>query len=866
MAGRGRGRKKSQQKKSTKRNSAPVEEQHVEELSTENDSDDLSAHGIESDNQGTDNQSASSQECQPLPPDELCFKNTEFTQTCKIQSKCYVTETVKFLKKARFKPELQWFENHPQFCHFFHMPDEPNLKLQGMWMLLLRTVPLHESEDTSWFAVNGVPIRYSMREHALISGLDCHDYPAKYKKIGSFAFVDRHFKSHKEITMLSVREKLLSMSACGDRLKMAVLYFLGTIIRGKGRYNAPFDPFILRIVNDVEVCKTFPWGRLTFEDALRSITRVMKHLKGKPKNNVNFPGFIIPLEILAFECIPALKARFREGVEGCMSKCPRMCKKRFQSNSMKGYPLEDLYDTLGEIKVIESVLVPTVDEEPLMARLMDGEPDYENEEGVSNLWSTWLTVKEKPIFWQELYELDVAAREFPQKKDKRKVHEEASSSNTSLEDVLKGFEERLMTSLSEVNGKVEKMNKRLGKIERCQVVLKKRCKRMKAMEKKLEKIEDCQYYLKKKAKKVEKEMKEMKEKEEDKENNDGFDYQGMDYVWDGQRNDSNGADATTKEPEDADMVENTEVVEESEEESEEEAQKESDEVEMNEANEIEEEVETEARVEVETEARVEVETEARVEAETEARVEAETEKTPTPPRGRTKAAAARRQILTTPEKLFGKAEKMVEEEVKEPEEEGEKMVEEEVEEPEEEGEKMVEEEVLEPEEETGKMMEEEVEESEEEAVKMVEEEVVEPEEEAGRMVEEEVVEPEEEAGKMVEEEVVETEKYTEEEKQEWYMVVYEGSTCETKEADKGAAKPSGSGVKHRPKQMALRKHATKQAPKPRGRPRKDTEPKKFTTPEQTKRIRSRSQWVSTPFTEANTDEIEGRKKKPRTKA
>nr|VDD51343.1 unnamed protein product [Brassica oleracea] len=109
-------------------------------------------------------------------------------------------------------------------------------------------------------------------------------------------------------------------------------------------------------------------------------------------------------------------------------------------------------------------------------------------------------------------------------------------------------------------------------------------------------------------------------------------------------------------------------------------------------------------------------------------------------------------------------------------------------------------------------------------------------------------------------------KYTEEEKQEWYMVVYEGSTCETKEADKGAAKPSGTGVKHRPKQMALRKQAPKQAPKPWGRPRKVTQPKKFTTPEQTKRICSRSQWVSTPFTEANTDEIEGRKKKPRTKA
>ncbi|KAG2247196.1 hypothetical protein Bca52824_086824 [Brassica carinata] len=108
------------------------------------------------------------------------------------------------------------------------------------------------------------------------------------------------------------------------------------------------------------------------------------------------------------------------------------------------------------------------------------------------------------------------------------------------------------------------------------------------------------------------------------------------------------------------------------------------------------------------------------------------------------------------------------------------------------------------------------------------------------------------------------------EKQEWYMAVYEGSSCETKEADKGTAKPYGTGVKHRLKQMALRKQAPKQAPKkapkPRGRPRKATQPKKFTTPEQTKRIRSRSQWVSTPFTEANTDEIEGRKKKHITKA
>ncbi|CAH8382082.1 unnamed protein product [Eruca vesicaria subsp. sativa] len=74
--------------------------------------------------------------------------------------------------------------------------------------------------------------------------------------------------------------------------------------------------------------------------------------------------------------------------------------------------------------------------------------------------------------------------------------------------------------------------------------------------------------------------------------------------------------------------------------------------------------------------------------------------------------------------------------------------------------------------------------------------------------------------------------------------------------------PAPTRVKHRHKAAAVRKNA----PKLRGRPRKSTDPKKFATPEQTTRIRARSRWVSSPFTEADTDEIEGPKKKPRTEA
>ncbi|KAL0737840.1 hypothetical protein Bca4012_014050 [Brassica carinata] len=62
-------------------------------------------------------------------------------------------------------------------------------------------------------------------------------------------------------------------------------------------------------------------------------------------------------------------------------------------------------------------------------------------------------------------------------------------------------------------------------MSRSSIASSRRCKRMKAMEKKLGKIE--------------KEMKAIKEKEKEKDNYEGFDYQGMDYEWDGRRNDIN---------------------------------------------------------------------------------------------------------------------------------------------------------------------------------------------------------------------------------------------------------------------------------------------------------------------------------------
>ncbi|KAJ4889846.1 hypothetical protein Rs2_29594 [Raphanus sativus] len=504
-------------------------------------------------------------------------------------------------------------------------------------------------------------------------------------------------------------------------------------------------------------------------------------------------------------------------------------------------------------QVIDSVLVPTVDEEPLMAHICEGEPDYENEEGVSNLWSTWLTVKEKPIFWQGLYELDVAAREFPKKKDKGKgkVNEEASSSVHGLEDVLKGFEERLMASLSEVIVKVETMDKRLGVVEKSHVTLKRRSKRMKAMEKRLDAIERTQDGLKLKARKqktLEERLdgieKEMKKQEKEKENDDGFEYQTMDHGWNDGRYDSNLVDPTAeKASEEEAQKEDKSSEKEKEPEAEAEAQAEEAQKE-DKSSEKEKEPEHEAEPEkdkegCEEEKQPEEEQEARVETEQEIETNKEAEieekeaekqpmETPTPPRGRTKAAARKpsgnwksprkRLVLTCDEekqeewllslcKSYG-----------------------------------------EPAEGTSAV---------DEGAPAVDEGA--PAVDKGADKETDELDVDEEAPVVDEGAPVVDEgadKETDElDVDEEAPVVDEGPPVVGAEGDEGL--PARIGVKHRPKA--------------RGRPRKPTDPKKFTMPEETRtpeqpRTRIRSQWISSPFTEADTDEIEGRKKKPKTEA
>ncbi|KAF8116101.1 hypothetical protein N665_0022s0031 [Sinapis alba] len=238
-----------------------------------------------------------------LKPLGMYFPPSEYRKKIKISTRCFIAAVMKTfgeLDPPITEVEKNWFENHPQFKHIFHMPQDENHKVMGMWMLLLRNARIAKEKE-AWFAVNGSPIRYGIREHALISGLNCRNYPLNYKNSGGTKFVEKCF-GRGIIRYQDVKAKVREgMEPTRDRLRLLVMYFLSSVILGQtksGNEAPPVDPFLLRAVDDLKLCRTFPWGRLSFDYMMKEISHAMAHFGGEIKEGVIWPilGFCIPME------------------------------------------------------------------------------------------------------------------------------------------------------------------------------------------------------------------------------------------------------------------------------------------------------------------------------------------------------------------------------------------------------------------------------------------------------------------------------------------------------------------------------------------------------------------------------------------
>ena len=132
---------------------------------------------------------------------------------CKISIKSQMDKVTKLINNVlkNDSTNLQLFKESP-FGHFLDLSNNYEHSSQVMWLLLIREAYC-DRDSEMWFVVNGVPIRFSLMEYALISGLKCSEYPEGWEtQAKSNAFKDRHFRGKEIVSIDDVKAKFTHMS------------------------------------------------------------------------------------------------------------------------------------------------------------------------------------------------------------------------------------------------------------------------------------------------------------------------------------------------------------------------------------------------------------------------------------------------------------------------------------------------------------------------------------------------------------------------------------------------------------------------------------------------------------------------------
>lgn len=237
---------------------------------------------------------------------------------CKISIKSQIDKVTKLINNVlkNDSTNLQLFKESP-FGHFLDLSNNYEHSSQVMWLLLIREADC-DRDSEMWFVVNGVPIRFSLMEYALISGLKCSEYPEGWEtQAKSNAFKDRHFRGKEIVSIDDVKAKFTHMSnpnqsnrvrrnlnvSNKEILKMASLLFVSAALMHRNKSSSNIDSLLLGLVDDLDMFNQYPWGTYSYEYALKQLRKGLKgkaksvHEKAKTMSTFTYSGFVLPLAV-----------------------------------------------------------------------------------------------------------------------------------------------------------------------------------------------------------------------------------------------------------------------------------------------------------------------------------------------------------------------------------------------------------------------------------------------------------------------------------------------------------------------------------------------------------------------------------------
>ncbi|KAF8117661.1 hypothetical protein N665_0008s0017 [Sinapis alba] len=174
-----------------------------------------------------------------------------------------------------------------------------------------------KKKHEAWFLFAGKPVRFSLREFAIVTGLNCANYPAHSKKktknhINEKPYWAELFGTLKEVPVNSVIRMLKKRSVTDKetRIKYAYLALLASVVLPTTHTPKISHEHAERI-KDLEGFLAFPWGRLSFELLMSSIKE--RNEVSLSQNTIALKGFVMALQLVMIEAVPALTEDVHDG-------------------------------------------------------------------------------------------------------------------------------------------------------------------------------------------------------------------------------------------------------------------------------------------------------------------------------------------------------------------------------------------------------------------------------------------------------------------------------------------------------------------------------------------------------------------------
>ncbi|XP_073312057.1 uncharacterized protein [Primulina huaijiensis] len=213
--------------------------------------------------------------------------------------------------------KTHFFEQSP-FGNLVRYYRNLNISSQILWYLMSNQI-VDSSSDDLWMVVRKRSVRFSLLEYCLITGLDCAIEPEDLPDRGVFGTT--HFAGKYEIVLSDLEGKIIvqEQNETGidvEKIKMASLYFCCAVFgEATRKKTTKIDLKYLRLVDDLDKFNHYPWGRVAYRDAVRCLKKdllgrynYLTEAQGRKEVDGSFlvGGFVLPLQILAYECFPSV--------------------------------------------------------------------------------------------------------------------------------------------------------------------------------------------------------------------------------------------------------------------------------------------------------------------------------------------------------------------------------------------------------------------------------------------------------------------------------------------------------------------------------------------------------------------------------